>query len=244
MGPDWGNAQSESWAAELLDGVVEGLPFGERIDLQPGRRLTAGSPEGRVVVDDIVGDGKAFQRQSTILSQSGLPFPCVETGSLPIPINLESLSEFGGEGQGLGSARAVQARGKWLNLRVGAHPVSAAKEFFRAGLQDFVRTRIGASRGAGYGTVSEPPDGPPDESSAAETFPFEVHTVSNGLIAYCSPAYFVRPVVFGNVLSTPVSGELDPGLYVCGAGAPGAQPMFDVHARYDVPPATTAHLGY
>lgn len=243
MGPgldDW--ARRDTWVDEFVATLVAEQPFSERIGIGGGRRTTARSPVGPVVVEDVVTDAKAFNRQAGLLAASDHLYPCVEAPPTPIPVNLESLTETTDSYPDL-ELKLLSARTASMGVEIRGHPVEAARQFFGSGLRRFVRIRVDAAgRRSDRSTIADFPES--DDAIGVDTVAFTVHTVSTGLRTYYSPAYlFNASTVFGSDLSTPVSGELEPGLYIFGAGAPGEKPVFDVYAKHDVPPATSAHLG-
>jgi hypothetical protein len=241
VGSNWDPLAAESWIDEFVGTLIEPGPVWQAIYVAPGGKTMVRTPVGPIVVDDVVEDSQSFNKQALLAERDFDRYPCVETTPEPIPIDLTTMEPdaFGGKRATVKQLRSM------LRADIGDYPVAEARNFFRRAMRTFVLRRVqGADHGLGSAYLLSGEVATHEHVRAARnTVPFTVHTVSSGLRTYFAPAYLIKlQTVFGDGLSTPVRGELEPARYVFGAGAPGMLPKFDVHAKYDVPPASSAHL--
>jgi hypothetical protein len=180
---------------------------------------------------DVEGNVLNFAHQISFIRNLGRPFPCVPSGEgEPMPVSIFPDDPdwrnrpFSAEYSSSNYLLAIASKISYVSL-------SKATDFFQKRLEDFFTARFGGPRSdiaAGYG---------------GSGLQFTVATITQGLRAHYSPAYFYDPTNVLNSPTSPVTGWIQPGRYIFGAGPSGSPPQFDFTAEYDVPPQKYASLG-
>jgi hypothetical protein len=199
-----------------------------------------------VFLEDTEKATKSFRFQTAFVESTEIDFPCLDVDPVPIPLSL-GLEHFAEENDVHGAQEAFDAakrktrlremREIWRGSKVGHYSVQEAILFFRHRLKEFFGVRIDALELFVKTTGS-----PPGSSKGRPGLKFSVETDSNGLRAYYSPAYWMQDQRVLSFPTSPAKGWILPGRYYFGAGEPGALPIFDTSAYYDVPPDKTAHV--
>jgi hypothetical protein len=183
---------------------------------------------------DVEGDVVNFAFQISWANRFGSPVPCLPVADGdPIPVSI--LPEY----------PAWRQRREWIidffyrygppsffsrqyNVEFSYQSTKQATEFFRGRLIRFLTARFSARQ---------------SDISTSPGLQFTVETLTSGLRVHYSPAYFFEPQHVLNSPTSPVTGWIQPGRYIFGAGPLGKEPDFDFTAEYDIPPHTSAKLG-
>ena len=138
-----------------------------------------------------------------------------------------AMAAFEAEHKDLGAGHAF----RWVE------PESARDGFLQRSFR-FIRSRMFATR-ASAESISMTSSAVVSRSASPTARPIRVVTREDGWRVSYSPAYFVRARYFG-APSTPVDGELGPGIWIFGVDRGG--PIAWDSAEFEVPPIDRAEL--
>jgi hypothetical protein len=195
-----------------------------------------------VFLSDVDENSYFFADQMAALEGSGVLCPAVELeGDRLAPLNLiqrpqgPQLLLTVPKSQLMPLLHTAISTASQAGLRLTNLTGAAARNAFSALLGEFLIQRIESSRGkfapttGGAGAANHP------GSVALPGLTLTVNTHTPNFQILYSPAYFVSlQTAFGNTLSTPVIGLINPGLYIFGAVGNGKPLVFE-NTTYSIP---------
>ncbi|WP_213290450.1 hypothetical protein [Bradyrhizobium sp. sGM-13] len=195
---------------------------------------------------DIATSVQDFHSAASVLMSMQMPYPMVHISAIGwAPLDLpnsvpEERRSFASPADIVGFAREAPGAFAKTEMLLTTMPVPQARRSFAALLVDFLRVRVDAAMGLRVLSGGENLRcGVPEVPGLDVT----VHNLQTGLRIIAAKAYFpdVRRV-FGNSLSTPVSGYLPPGKYIFGADGPNRPLVLDDTVPYEIPPNNIIHM--
>lgn len=207
--------------------------------------------EDKIPFNDIRRAAAHFDYQTRVLDSYGIPQPCLIAGpwthedefsddAAIIPVNM--IDELGepranyGEGHADYVKSVVSQHVDSLyraEMPVAYWPSPLMRSSFAEGMFKFLRARIEAFRRRFFPFAPLRPTPP----GLAVTVKCQNH----GLKILCSPAFFLTETAFGSGLSTPVTGHLQPGIYIFGSQSRDSDVVWET-ALEPIPPNTTVHM--
>jgi hypothetical protein len=117
-------------------------------------------------------------------------------------------------------------------------PRDVARQNFEHGLEEFIIHRTKSARG-----FNGVPGGVTPGTASVPGLNIIVNTLNSNLHILYSPAFF--PAIqtpLGNMLSTPVTGNIGPGIYIFGAQGGAIGTKFETNLQYPIPPTTVVNM--
>jgi len=200
----------------------------------------------QVAASDVAGSVEDFHSVASTLAFMQRPYPMVELASIGwAPLDLGNsvasdarLSSPGSRArvspaEMVDLAQRAPDEAKRMGMRFNTLPVPHARTIFASLLARFLRPRV---ERANSRTTSDMHGSPHQGNPLSPGLEVVVHTNRPGLRIFYAPIYFPATcLVFGNSLSTPVRGYLDPGIYIFGAEGAGMT-IFEDTAPRRIPP--------
>lgn len=195
---------------------------------------------GGLALADVQASIGRYRYQEVLLEELQAGIPCIILNDdfplpaliLPLHLPVTTATIRYAEAALDDPAGAVGEQSQPVELR----PQTEARGFLRRRLAAFLERRVVAQHNDGSGNGSPSSPGSPGLA-------FRVATKASGLRVHYSPAFFQDSLLFGNALTTPVDGWLQPGRYIFGAVGEGeTSPRWERSAVARVPSDTIAHL--
>ena len=222
---------NEQSAEILADKLLTMVGLGEAMEQE--EKIAYESVKTDIYTPDVEGDVVNFAFQVSWANRFGLSLPCVPAADgYPIPISLfpERIALI--QPSKLTEELFDRPDPWWFagipELELSYVSTKESRDFFRRRLIRFLTARFSARQ---------------SDISTGPGLQFTVETDTKGLRVHYSPAYFFEPEHVLNSPTSPVTGWIQPGRYIFGAGPLGKKPDFDFTAEYDIPPHTFAKLG-
>jgi hypothetical protein len=239
----WRAESSEKWypsfeKSEVSHEAVERLAMAVRqlsTEVREFREI-----QERMEVRDLREDGERFGQQVQLLDQEGLRAPClvgVDEDDTPVPLLLRPprdayFTNSQSDRTFLHEAVERSLEGNDHEIHAEAFSPQEANEFFAGRLSRFIRARMLGSRKHRKEVAHKP-----------TTYSFCVNCNKAGLQVVASPLYLADPNrVFGDTLTTPVMGSLNPGIWIFGTMTVRGSTTVWERGNYSVPDIKQAFL--